>query len=78
MHGGNVTLGGNVSVAAGPVGRSTEAAGTIANMAPIYSYSKTKGLFAGLSFEGSVIITRGDANAKFYNRRVTPRVVLNN
>jgi SH3 domain-containing YSC84-like protein 1 len=45
--GGNVTLGANLSVAAGPVGRSAEGAGTIANLAPIYAYSKTKGLFAG-------------------------------
>ena len=63
-----------MSVAAGPVGRSAEAAGTVGNLAPIYSYSKTKGLFAGLSFEGSVIITRNDANAEFYKRKVTPKV----
>ena len=65
-----------MSVAAGPVGRSSEAAGTLANLAPIYSYSKSKGLFAGLSLEGSVIITRGDANAKFYNRKVTAKELL--
>ncbi|KAJ3236822.1 hypothetical protein HDU78_004429 [Chytriomyces hyalinus] len=65
-HGGNVTFGANLSIAAGPVGRSAEGAGSIANMAPIYSYSKTKGLFAGVSFEGLVIITRKETNARFY------------
>ncbi|KAI8844296.1 hypothetical protein BJ741DRAFT_655945 [Chytriomyces cf. hyalinus JEL632] len=65
-HGGNVTFGANLSIAAGPVGRSAEGAGSVANMAPIYSYSKTKGLFAGVSFEGLVIITRKETNARFY------------
>ncbi|KAJ3208840.1 hypothetical protein HDU67_006513, partial [Dinochytrium kinnereticum] len=41
-HGGNLTLGANISVAAGPVGRQAEGAGTVANLAPIYAYSKTK------------------------------------
>ncbi|KAJ3078057.1 hypothetical protein HK102_004764 [Quaeritorhiza haematococci] len=75
-HGGNVTFGGNLSVAAGPVGRSTEAAGAVVNFAPVYSYSKTKGLFAGLSLEGSVIITRGDANSHFYHRKVSAKEIL--
>lgn len=65
-----------MSVAAGPVGRSSEAAGTIANLAPIYSYSKSKGLFAGISLEGSIIITRGDANQKFYSRKVSAKEIL--
>ncbi|KAK9762154.1 hypothetical protein K7432_012388 [Basidiobolus ranarum] len=75
-HGGNVTLGGNLSVAAGPVGRNAEAAGTVGNFAAIYSYSKTKGLFAGVSIEGSVIVERKDANAKFYGRKITAREIL--
>ncbi|KAG0013403.1 hypothetical protein BGZ80_011102 [Entomortierella chlamydospora] len=47
--GGNVTLGGNLSVAAGPLGRNAEAAASASmkSVAAIYSYSKTKGLFAG-------------------------------
>ncbi|KAJ3221222.1 hypothetical protein HDU81_010783, partial [Chytriomyces hyalinus] len=61
-----VTFGANLSIAAGPVGRSAEGAGSVANLAPIYSYSKTKGLFAGVSFEGLVIITRKETNARFY------------
>ncbi|KAJ6261288.1 hypothetical protein Dda_3957 [Drechslerella dactyloides] len=65
---GSVTLGGNVSIAAGPVGRNAEASGaaSLRGIAGIFSYSKTKGLFAGVSLEGSVIIERRDANKKFY------------
>ncbi|KAF7721287.1 hypothetical protein EC973_004963 [Apophysomyces ossiformis] len=78
-HFGNVTLGTNVSVAAGPVGRNAEASGsaTFKHIAAIYSYSKTKGLFAGVSLEGSVILTRNDANEKFYGKKVTPKELLN-
>ncbi|KAJ3190397.1 hypothetical protein HDU85_000693 [Gaertneriomyces sp. JEL0708] len=75
-HGGNVTLGGNLSVAAGPIGRNAEAAGTVGNLAAIYSYSKTRGLFAGVSLEGSVIVERKDANATFYQKRVTAKELL--
>lgn len=74
--GGNVTLGGNLSVAAGPFGRSAEAAGTVGKMAPIFSYSKTKGFFAGISLEGSVIVERKDANARFYGQKYTPKEIL--
>ncbi|KND01406.1 uncharacterized protein SPPG_03216 [Spizellomyces punctatus DAOM BR117] len=75
-HGGNVTLGGNLSVAAGPIGRNAEAAGTVGNFAAIFSYSKTRGLFAGVSIEGSVIVERKDANATFYHRKVSAKELL--
>ncbi|TPX72875.1 hypothetical protein SpCBS45565_g00061 [Spizellomyces sp. 'palustris'] len=75
-HGGNLTFGGNMSVAAGPKGRAAEAAGAVVNFAPIYSYSKTKGLFAGVSLEGSVILTRNDANKELYGRKVSPKELL--
>jgi SH3 domain-containing YSC84-like protein 1 len=75
-HGGNVTLGANVSVAAGPVGRNAEAAGTVANLAAIYSYSKTKGLFAGISVEGTILVERKDANRMFYHRKVGAKEIL--
>jgi len=54
----SVSLGGNVSIAAGPVGRNAEAAGAVSlkSVSGIFSYSKTKGLFAGVSLEGSVIM----------------------
>jgi hypothetical protein len=67
-----------VSIAAGPVGRNAEAAGaaSLKGVAGIFAYSKTKGLFAGVSLEGSAIIERRDANEKLYNRRVTARALL--
>jgi hypothetical protein len=75
---GSLTLGGNVSIAAGPVGRNAEAAGaaSLKSVSGIFAYSKTKGLFAGVSLEGSVLIERRDANEKMYNRRVTARACL--
>ena len=42
----------------GPVGRNAEVAGAALNLAPVFAYSKTRGLFAGISIEGSVILTR--------------------
>ncbi|KAI9139724.1 hypothetical protein BKA69DRAFT_1126287 [Paraphysoderma sedebokerense] len=74
--GGNVSLGGNLSVAAGPWGRSGEVSGTVRNLAPIYSYSKSKGLFAGISLEGTVILERKEANHKFYRKTVTAKQLL--
>ncbi|KAK2627149.1 hypothetical protein QTJ16_003115 [Diplocarpon rosae] len=70
---GSLTLGGNVSLAAGPVGRNAEAAGaaSMKGVAGIFSYSKTKGLFAGVSLEGSAIVERRDANEKLYGQRFT-------
>lgn len=75
---GTLTLGGNVSLAAGPIGRNAEAAGAASTkgVAGIFSYSKTKGLFAGVSLEGSVLVERRDANAKLYNARVTASQLL--
>ncbi|KAF9165314.1 hypothetical protein DFQ26_000306 [Actinomortierella ambigua] len=76
--GGNVTLGGNLSVAAGPIGRTAEAgaAASTKSVAAIYSYSKSKGLFAGVSIEGSVIAERKDANETFYRQRVSASELL--
>lgn len=63
---GDVTLGGDASVAAGPVGRSASAA-TNANFdAEVYSYSRSRGLFAGVSLEGAAITIDRGANASFY------------
>ena len=75
---GSLTLGGNVSIAAGPVGRNAEAAGaaSLKGVAGVFSYSKTKGLFAGVSLEGSMLIERRDANEKLYNSRITARQLL--
>jgi len=75
---GSLTLGGNVSIAAGPIGRNAEAAGaaSLKGVAGVFSYSKTKGLFAGVSIEGSAIIERRDANEKLYGRRFTAAELL--
>ena len=75
---GSITLGGNVSIAAGPVGRNAEAAGaaSLKSVSGIFAYSSTKGLFAGVSLEGSVLIERRDANEKMYGRKLTARELL--
>ncbi|KAL3476186.1 hypothetical protein BJX99DRAFT_228354 [Aspergillus californicus] len=75
---GTLTLGGNVSIAAGPIGRNAEAAGAASTkgVAAVFSYSKTKGLFAGVSLEGSMLVERKDANEKMYNSRVSARQLL--
>jgi len=70
----NVTLGGDISVAAGPIGRTASAA--VTPVAAIYTYSRSQGLFAGVSLEGTVIGTRNDANAEYYGRQVTPEEIL--
>jgi lipid-binding SYLF domain-containing protein len=73
-RGGNVTLGADVSVAAGPVGRAAEAA--VTPTAAVYTYSKSKGLFAGVSLEGAVIGTRKGANDRYYGRPVSAADIL--
>lgn len=72
--GGNVTLGGALGVAAGPVGRSAE--GGVSLQAAMYSYSRTQGLFAGISLEGTVIGTRDQVNEAYYGKPVEARDIL--
>lgn len=62
--GGNLTLGGNFTIAVGPLGRNIEGDVAMRSPAAIYTYSKTKGIFAGISVEGSALIERKDANRK--------------
>jgi len=70
------TLGGDASVAAGPVGR-TAAAATDAQMhAKILGYSRSKGLFAGLALEGAVLRPSPDDNEKLYGREVSAKELL--
>jgi SH3 domain-containing YSC84-like protein 1 len=71
---GNVTLGADVSAAAGPVGRDLQAG--VTPTAAIYAYSRSQGLFAGASLEGAVIGTQKDSNARYYGRRVSSREIL--
>lgn len=73
-QGGNVTLGGALSVAAGPVGRTAEA--NVAIQAAMYTYSRSQGVFAGVSLEGTVIGTRNGDNAEYYGKPVTAKDIL--
>ncbi|MEE9269922.1 MAG: lipid-binding SYLF domain-containing protein [Candidatus Krumholzibacteria bacterium] len=63
---GKYTLGADAAIAAGPVGRQAEAATDVKLKAEIYSYSRSRGLFAGLSLEGAKLSIKKDANASFY------------
>ena len=72
--GGNFTFGGALSLAAGPVGRDLE--GSMAVGAVMYTYSRSQGLFAGVSLEGTVVYTRDEANAEFYGKPVQAREIL--
>jgi lipid-binding SYLF domain-containing protein len=71
---GNILLGTDLSVAAGPVGRSVGAG--VLPVAAVYTYSRSQGLFAGISLEGTVIGARNDANTKYYGRAWTPKELL--
>lgn len=68
MMKGKFTLGADAAVAAGPVGRQAEAATDIQLKAEIYSYSRSRGLFAGISLEGAALQIDDDANAAFYGK----------
>ncbi|KAF8895603.1 hypothetical protein BD779DRAFT_1619283 [Infundibulicybe gibba] len=74
--GGNVTIGGNISASAGPIGTGGSVQATLAHPAHMFSYSKSKGLFAGLSLEGTVLIERKDANREFYGSPIPARDIL--
>jgi len=74
---GKFTLGADASVAAGPVGRQTEAAAGVA--AEIYSYSRSRGLFAGVALDGTVIAFDRGGNRSFYgNEDVTAAMITGN
>src|SRR5450432_760415 len=71
---GNLKLGADVSAAAGPVGRDLQAG--VTPTAAVYTYSRSKGLFAGVSLEGAVIGTQKTANDRYYGRIVGARSIL--
>jgi lipid-binding SYLF domain-containing protein len=76
---GKFTLGADASIAAGPVGRQVEAGTDIELKAEIVSYSRSRGLFAGLSVEGSSLQIDDEANWAFYNKGGTStRDILDN
>jgi len=63
---GKLTLGANASVSAGPVGRNAAAATDIEFKAEVYSYSRSRGLFAGIALEGAGVTMDRKANAAYY------------
>jgi len=71
-----VSLGGDLSVAAGPVGRDARAATDAQMKAEILSYSRSQGIFAGLDVSGGVLKPDTDANRDLYDRQVEARQVL--
>jgi lipid-binding SYLF domain-containing protein len=73
---GKFTLGADASAAAGPVGRTAQAATDAQLKAEIFSYSRTRGLFAGAALDGSVIAIDNDANRSVYGDGVTPRRIF--
>ena len=75
---GSVQLGADVGVALGPLGRSFEAdlGASVGSVAPIYTYSMSKGFYAGISLDGKVVKTRERVNEKFYGRQVTGQEIL--
>ncbi|MBW1711578.1 MAG: lipid-binding SYLF domain-containing protein [Deltaproteobacteria bacterium] len=69
-------LGGDVAIAAGPVGARASAATEINLKGGIYSYSRTKGLFAGISLEGAGIDMKPDINKAYYQTAVSTADIL--
>src|SRR4029453_11453512 len=74
--GSKVKLGGDASAAAGPKGRTAGASTDLAMRAEILTYSRSRGLFAGVSLEGSTLRPDGDANDAIYAKHVQPRDIV--
>ena len=70
------TLGADASIAAGPVGRNAEAGTDLRMRAEILSYSRSRGVFAGISLEGASLKQDEDANYALYGERLEPRMIL--
>ncbi len=73
---GTFTLGGDAAVAAGPIGREARAATDAGLQAEIYAYSRSRGLFAGVSLDGSALKIDHDNNASVYGSDATPRKIF--
>ena len=71
-----VKLGADMSAAAGPKGRDAEAATDVSLRAEILTYSRARGLFAGISLEGSTLRPDNDANEKLYGKKVTGTEII--
>ncbi|MDQ2720122.1 MAG: lipid-binding SYLF domain-containing protein [Bacteroidota bacterium] len=75
---GSFTLGGDISVTAGPVGRNSTASTDYKLEAEVYSYSRSKGLFAGISLAGSGISIDAKANESFYGNDDDAKTLFSN
>src|ERR1700739_3104935 len=71
-----VKLGGDASVAAGPVGRTASAESDVTLRAEILSYSRARGAFAGVSLEGSTIRPDNDANERIYGKKISAKDIV--
>jgi len=71
-----VKLGADASVAAGPVGRTAEASTNGRMQAQMLSYSRSQGVFGGVSLQGSTLRPDGDANENLYGEKVTPQEII--
>jgi SH3 domain-containing YSC84-like protein 1 len=71
-----IKLGGDASAAAGPKGRDASASTDAWMRAEILSYSRSRGLFAGISLEGSTLRPDNKANARIYGRKITAKTIL--
>jgi lipid-binding SYLF domain-containing protein len=76
FKGDKVTLGGDLSIAAGPMGRRAEAATDLDLKASIYSYSMSKGIFAGMSLEGAVISAHDKNNESYWGELMSADEML--
>ena len=76
LMGSKVKLGADAAAAAGPKGRDTAAATDVAMRSEILSYSRSRGLFAGISLEGSTLRPDNGANEKLYGRKLTAKEIL--
>lgn len=70
-----LTLGGNVSVAAGPIGRSFSAEVDLNLDSSIYSYSQSRGLYIGLSVQGAQVKQNRQANRQLYKESIDPEEI---
>jgi lipid-binding SYLF domain-containing protein len=71
-----VKIGGDASAAAGPVGRNASAETDVTMRAQILSYSRARGLFAGVSLSGSTLRPDNDGNKKLYGKDVTAEAIV--
>ena len=74
--GSKIKLGGDASAAAGPKGRTAAAQTDIVMKAEILTYSRSRGLFAGISLEGSTLRQDNGANKEIYGRELTARAIV--